>query len=131
MGKAFPSLLMAAVAATTPSALSEGRTSPRLPVECSTARPLRMAEMTPAGSGIMVPEPFEVDAMQFTADPFTAWIEANRAEMARHIGRFVVIDANEGIVAEGDDPVELELAARSRTARVMVTFVSPTLDAAL
>jgi hypothetical protein len=43
----------------------------------------------------------------------------------------VVIDAKEGIVAEGDDPVELEIAARSRAARVMVTFVSPTLDAAL
>lgn len=43
----------------------------------------------------------------FTPDPFGDWIRAHPAEMAQHLGRFVVIDPVRGILGAGDDPAEL------------------------
>jgi hypothetical protein len=46
------------------------------------AAPPRLAvPVTSRRSSLMLPEEIEADAMQFTTDPFTAWIEAHRAEM--------------------------------------------------
>lgn len=61
--------------------------------------------------------------MNICLDPFGDWIRAHRAEMAQHLGRFVVIDPVRGILGAGDDPVELgERLDPER--RCMVTFVA-------
>ena len=56
-------------------------------------------------------------------DPFAAWIRDHKPEMAQHLGRFVVIDPERGILGAGDDPVELgERLDPDR--HCMVTFVA-------
>lgn len=71
-----------------------------------------------------------LDEMPFTPDACMEWIEAHRAEMAQHVGRFVVIHGERGIIAVGDDPGVLEREHGNTEGDVMVTFVSPILDAA-
>lgn len=59
----------------------------------------------------------------FTPDPFGDWIRAHPAEMTQHVGSFVVIDPERGILGAGDDPLELgERLGPER--RCMVFFVA-------
>lgn len=92
-------------------------------------KPERARPVTPKAPSLILPEALEADMMPFTPDPFADWIESHRAEMAKHAGMFVAIDPRQGIIGRGSDPVELaKLDTPSR--RVMVTYVSPVLDAA-
>lgn len=76
----------------------------------------------------MIDDPFEPEP--WAPNACMDWIEAHRAEMAQHVGRFVVIHGERGIIAVGDDPVALEREHGNTEGDVMVTFVSPILDAA-
>lgn len=73
---------------------------------------------------LIVPPEVEYAAMAYTPDPFGDWIRAHRDELARHVGQFVAIDPDRGILGVGDDPVELARRYHTAERPVMVTFAA-------
>ena len=43
----------------------------------------------------------------FTSDPHSDWIRDHHEDLFKHVGKFVVIHSERGIIDVGDDPVVL------------------------